>query len=131
MATPENAATERDATSTRTSSSAASGLAAPNSLRLREDAPRIDTIEALTRKNEQVFDALDRGALTPKQGEQMNQTLKAIFRLKIDTPLRLISLVAKHKGKIPIPREPMLRTMLGLNAKPEPTDAALLESSAR
>jgi hypothetical protein len=98
---------------------------------LRDDAPRIDTIEALARVGEQILDGLDRGALSPKQGEQMNQTWKQIYRLKVDTPLRLMSLVARYRGKVPIPREPMVRSLLGLGPTPEETDAKQLEEAVR
>lgn len=128
MGTPENAATEKAGTSTSSSDSPSPTLPPA---RLRAEAPRIETLEDLARRNEQVLDGLDRGTLTPKTAEQMNQTLKAIFRLKVDVPLRLMSLLAKHKGKVPIPREPILRKMIGLGEQPAPTDAKTLEDATR
>lgn len=83
----------------------------------------------MVRKNEQVFDALDRGTVTPKTAEQLNQTLKAIFRLRIDTPIRLMSLLAKHRGNIAIPRDPIVRKMMGLGPEPGPDDAAVLQGA--
>lgn len=96
---------------------------------MREDAPKLATIEDMVRKNEQVFDALDRGSVTPKTAEQLNQTLKAIFRLRIDTPIRLMSLLAKHRGAIPIPRDPIVRKMIGLGPDVDPGDAVILKDA--
>jgi len=82
----------------------------------------------VSRKNEQILDALEHGFITPKTGEQLNQTIKMHVRLNIDLPMRLMSLVAKVTGRSPIPRAAMVRGMLGLPATPSADDAALLNA---
>lgn len=88
-------------------------------------------MDDLARKHEQVFDGLERGTVTGKIAEQMNQTLKGIIKLRIDSPMKYMAMLAKHKGKVPIPREPMLRKMIGLPEHPQPTDAGLLLEAVR
>lgn len=85
----------------------------------------------MQRKHEQLFDGLESGSLSGKIAEQMNQTLKGIRALQIDKPLAYMSLLAKFKGKVPIPRTPMLRRMIGLPETVAPTDAAQLEEITR
>lgn len=77
-------------------------------------------MEALYAKLEQLLDASERNAITPKQFEQMNTTIKAMVRLGVDVPLRLMSLIEKMKGRDRLAdamkdmRAPMVRTVLGL-----------------
>ena len=63
-----------------------------------------------------MLDATERGALSPKQIDGVNTTLKGIKALNIDLPLRLMALRAKYTKKgddVPIPRAPMLRQLIG------------------
>ena len=77
-------------------------------------------MEALYTKLEQLLDAAEHGSLSPKQFEQMNTTIKAMVKLGVDLPLRVMSLVEKFKGRdrmadaIKDMRAPMVRTFLGL-----------------
>ena len=113
MATRENAATAKGDTATTLSG------------KLRPTAPEIRTSEQLLTKHEQLFDAQDMGSVTPKQAEQMNMTLKGIIGLA-SLELKYLSLVAKLRKAAPVPRNPILRTAIGLPAVPHSGDRASL-----
>lgn len=88
---------------------------------LRKGAPEIRTIKDLVEKHEQIFDALEHEAISPKVAEQMNQSLKGITgaaRLE----LQYWSLVAQFGQKAPVPRSPLLRSAVGLPADVSSTD---------
>ena len=81
--------------------------------KLRPNAPRLRTAEALIEKHEQIFDALERDAITGKIAEQMGQQLKGIKGMA-ELEMRYWSLVEKFKRKAPVPRSSILRSVLGL-----------------
>lgn len=79
------------------------------------------TVESLVEKHEQIFDALERDAITGKIAEQMGQQLKAI-RDMASMEMRWMQLILHFKRKIPVPRNPILRSAIGLPAVVGPTD---------
>lgn len=88
---------------------------------LRVTAPQLRTAEHIIRKNEQIIDGLERGVLTPKMAEQMNQCCKM--------PIELAKLELKHHEiirragrKANVPRSPLLRSNIGLGKELAPTD---------
>ncbi len=92
---------------------------------LRPNAPQIRTFKALIEKHEQILDGIERGTLTGKIAEQMNQTLKGIAGVaKLE--LQYWSQVFKFGRKAPVPRSPLLRSISGLPAEPAPNDAETL-----
>jgi hypothetical protein len=88
---------------------------------LRANAPQLRTAEAIIEKHEQIQDALERSAITGKQAEQMNQTLKGIVGIE-KLGLQYLSLIIKMGKKATVPRTPILRNLLGLPAAISPTD---------
>ena len=107
MATQANAATAKDATTTNS----------PKSV-LREEAPQLRTAESIHRKQEQVVDGLEHGVLTAKQAEQLNMAIKGLWRAP-DLEMRWMSMLLKFgKAKVPPPRTPLLRSVLGLTGEP-------------
>lgn len=102
MATQANAATAKAATNTRSTASI-----------LRADAPKIRTSGAIIEKHEQIQDALEHQTITGKVAEQMNQTLKGILGVaKLE--MQYWSLMLKFKRNPPVPRSPILRSVIGL-----------------
>ena len=101
MATRGNAGTEKAATRTSSRASTRPPAPAPTTppptrelVLLRGDAPEVRTLEQLQRVNEQVLDAILRGVLSPKQSDGTVTTLKAIKSLQVDTPLRVMGMIA-------------------------------------
>jgi hypothetical protein len=88
---------------------------------LRAEAPQIRTALAIVEKHEQIQDALERGAVTGKIAEQMNQTLKGIVGIE-KLGLQYLSLLIKMGRKAAVPRTPILRNILGLPEALSPTD---------
>lgn len=80
---------------------------------LRVDAPQIRTATAIIEKHEQIQDGLERGSLTGKIAEQMNQTLKGIMGVA-KMEMQYWSLAAKFGRKAPVPRSAILRSVIGL-----------------
>jgi hypothetical protein len=80
---------------------------------LNAKAPQIRTAEALIEKHEQIFDGLEHGAIENKRAEQMNQALKGIMGVE-RLGLQYLSQMMKYGRKIPVPRTPVLRNLLGL-----------------
>jgi len=106
MGMPANAVTAKDATPTRS----------PDVTMLRKHAPQIRSAVAIIEKHEQIQDGLERGALTGKIAEQMNQTLKGITGIaKLE--LQYLALLLKFGRKVPVPRSPVLRSVVGLGAE--------------
>lgn len=77
----------------------------------------------LYRKLEQIFDAGQRGALEPKQFEQLVTTLKMMIRLGFDIPRSYLSLMLRYRTQQPAlmealgkMRAPMLKGLLGVTA---------------
>lgn len=119
MATRESAATGKAATTTPSPESTG-----PKSV-LREAAPQLRTAEAIHRKQEQVVDGLEHGLLTAKQGEQLNMAIKGLWRAP-DMELRWMSMLLKFgKAKVPAPRTPLLRSVLGLAGEPSQAEREL------
>lgn len=90
---------------------------------LRATAPQLRTADHIIRKNEQIIDGLERGAVTPKMAEQMNQCCKM--------PIELAKLELKHHEiirragrKANVPRSPLLRSNIGLGTTLAATDGA-------
>lgn len=85
---------------------------------LREEAPHLRNIESIHRKQEQVIDAMEHGLITAKQGEQLNMAIKGLYR-PVQLEMAWMSLLLKYgKAKVPAPRTPMLRNLLGLGSTP-------------
>jgi hypothetical protein len=72
------------------------------------------TAEKLIEKHEQIQDALERGTISGKIAEQMNQTLKGIVGIE-KLGMQYLALALKFGRKAPVPRSPILRDMLGLS----------------
>lgn len=90
---------------------------------LRSDAPELRTAEQIIKKNEEIFDALERNAITAKMGEQMNQCLKTPMSLaKLE--MQFLSMVRGFGRKAPVPRNPLLRSAIGLKPELSPSDGA-------
>jgi hypothetical protein len=90
--------------------------------RLRANAPKLRTAEAIVEKHEQILDGLEREAITAKQAEQMNQTLKGIIGIE-KLGLQFLSIALKFgKTSAPVPRSPILRDMLGLRPELDRSD---------
>jgi len=118
MDTPANAGTEKDAMNS---------LLKPSVL--RQQVPRIRTTQAVVEKYEQIQDALEHGTITGKVAEQMTQTLKGITGLaKLE--MQYFSLIQKFKHSAPVPRSPLLRSVVGLAEEVAPTDGAVVRGIA-
>lgn len=89
--------------------------------RLRPNAPQIRTADAVIEKSEQIFDALEREAITPKTAEQLGQQLKTITNMA-RMEMQFLGLVLKFGRKAPVPRGPLLRSVIGLPEAISPTD---------
>lgn len=88
---------------------------------LKPNAPQIRTVSAIVEKHEQIQDALEHGAISGKIAEQMGQTLKGIVDVaKLE--MKYWSLVLKFGKKAPVPRSPILRSVVGLAERVAPTD---------
>jgi hypothetical protein len=84
-------------------------------------APQLRTAEAILTKNEQILDGLERGAVSPKMGEQMGQCIKtpiALARLEMS----FLKMIQGFGRKAPVPRSPLLRSAIGLKEAVSPTD---------
>lgn len=82
---------------------------------LRSDAPELRNIESIHRKQEQVIDAMEHGTITAKQAEQLNMAIKGLWK-PVTLELSWMSILLKYgKAKVPAPRTPMLRNLLGLS----------------
>ncbi|KKN06135.1 hypothetical protein LCGC14_1080380 [marine sediment metagenome] len=88
---------------------------------LRDSAPHIRTAGEVVRKHEQIQDGLERSAISPKMAEQMNQTLKGIMGVA-RLEMQYWSLVRKFGKTAPVPRNPLLRSAIGLPEKAAPSD---------
>lgn len=88
---------------------------------LRPTAPEIRTAVDIVKKHEQIQDALERGTIGGKIAEQMNQTLKGIMNVA-GMEMRYWSLLLKFGKTAPVPRSPILRSVIGLPEKVGPTD---------
>ena len=101
---------------------------------MRANAPQLRTVEAIAQKHEQIFDALERDAISGKIAQQMGQQLKGIVNLA-SMEMRFWQLVAKFKRKAPVPRNPILRSSMGLPPNIAPSDGefvrALLPDDSR
>jgi hypothetical protein len=94
---------------------------------LRREAPQLRTTVALVEKHEQIQDALERRAITGKIAEQMGQQLKGILSVaKLE--MQYWQLVAKFGKKAPVPRSPLLRSVIGLPEKLSATDGDTVRS---
>ena len=118
MATAENAATAKADTSSSSTRSKP---------RLRSDAPRLRTAEAIVEKHEQIFDALEHDRITPKSAEQMGQQLKGIVSIE-KLAIQFWSLALKYGKKVPVPRSPILRSVIGLPEDINPADGAAIRA---
>jgi len=88
---------------------------------LRGDAPPIRTAAAIIQKHEQIQDALEHNTISGKIAEQMNQTLKGIMGVaKLE--MQYFSMLLKFGRKAPVPRSPILRSVVGLSENVSPTD---------
>lgn len=88
---------------------------------LRKEAPQLRTAVSIIEKHEQIQDGLERGSLTGKIAEQMNQTLKGIMGVaKLE--MQYFSMLLKFGRKAPVPRSPILRSVVGLPEKLSPSD---------
>lgn len=88
---------------------------------LRSEAPQLRTEQALLKKNEEIVDGLERGAITPKTAEQMSQCIKtpiSLARLRIS----YLKMMASFGRKMPIPQAGLLRSLLDLPEKVSPSD---------
>src|SRR5262245_47190916 len=116
MATAANDRTEKDDTRTLSNDSTPRRASI-----LRSRPPELRTAEAIVHKYEQIQEALEHEAITPKRAEQMNQTLKGITDIaKLE--LQWYSLAARFGKKVPVPRSAILRNMLGLPVDVSPSD---------
>lgn len=87
--------------------------------------PKIRTATAIIQKHEQIQEALESERITGKVAEQMNQTLKGIMNVaKLE--LQYWSLIAKMGRKAPVPRSPILRSVVGLTEEVQPTDGEIV-----
>jgi hypothetical protein len=93
--------------------------------KLRPNAPQLRTVEAIAAKHEQIFDALERDAISGKIAEQMGQQLKGIVNLAT-MEMRFWQLVLKYKRKAPVPRNPILRSQMGLGPVIAPSDGEVI-----
>lgn len=88
---------------------------------LRKDAPKLRTAEAIIEKHEQIQDALEGNRINGKIAEQMNQTLKGIMGVaKLE--MQYFSMLLKFGRKAPVPRSPILRSVVGLPESVSPSD---------
>jgi hypothetical protein len=88
---------------------------------LRPNAPQLRSAEAILAKNEQIMDGIERGAVTPKMAEQMGQCIKtpiALARLE----MTFLKMVHGFGRTAPVPRSPLLRSVIGLKEAVSPTD---------
>lgn len=92
---------------------------------LRSNAPQLRTVDAILSKNEQILDGMELGRVTPKMGEQMSQCCKTpILLAKLE--MSYFKMVSAFGRKAPVPRQPILRSMLGL----DPNAVALTDGEA-
>jgi hypothetical protein len=75
----------------------------------------------MVEKHEQIQDALEHGTVSGKVAEQMNQTLKGI-RDVANLEMRYFAMLHKFGRKAPVPRSPLLRSVLGLAEEVQATD---------
>ena len=97
---------------------------------MRESVERLRTSEALLRKNEQIQDAIERGAISPKTAEQMSQCVKTPIMLA-RLELSYMKMLSTMGRKAAVPRSPLVRSMVGLD--PErigPGDGAAVRALA-
>ena len=88
---------------------------------LRGNAPEIRTASAIIEKHEQIQDALEHSLISGKIAEQMNQTLKGIMGVaKLE--MQYFSMLLKFGRKAPVPRSPILRSVVGLPEKASVSD---------
>lgn len=92
---------------------------------LQANAPKLRTASAIIEKHEQIQHALELGKITGKIAEQMNQTLKGIVAIE-RLGLQYLSLAHKFGRKMPVPRSPIIRDMVGLPEALSPTDGAAM-----
>lgn len=120
MATPENAATGKGATTTRSSESL-----------LRKQAPLLRTTEAILAKNEQILDGMEHSTISPKTAEQMSQCCKMPIQL-VKLEIAYIRMLQGFGKKAPVPRSALLRSMIpGLNPEQvSPGDGAVIRAIA-
>lgn len=79
------------------------------------------TAEAILEKNEQILDGLERGAVSPKMGEQMGQCIKTPISLA-RLELSFLKMIQGFGRKVPVPRSPLVRSMIGLKETIAPGD---------
>jgi hypothetical protein len=84
-------------------------------------------MEALVEKHEQIQEALEHERIGGKVAEQMNQTLKGILKVA-QLEMQYWALGMKYKRGIPVPRSPILRSIVGLSAEASPTDGEHLRA---
>ncbi len=84
-------------------------------------------MNALVAKHEQIQDALEHLTITAKQAEQMNQTLKGIMGVaKLE--MQFFNMLLKFGNRSPVPRSPLLRSVVGLDGPPSATDASKIQA---
>lgn len=89
--------------------------------------PQLRTSQAIVHKHEQIQDALERQAINGKIAEQMNQTLKGIMNVaKLE--IQWLNMILKFGNKAPVPRSPILRSVVGLPEAVSPTDGDVVRS---
>ncbi len=82
---------------------------------------------ALLEKHEQIQDALEHEGIQPRVAQQMDQTLKGIMGVaKLE--LQYYSMLMKLGSHAPVPRSPILRSLIGLPNKPHAKDAEHMKS---
>lgn len=93
----------------------------PGETLLRDKVAQLRTAQDILKKNEQIQDALERSAISPKTAEQMSQCVK--------TPLNVARLELAYRrmlagaGKmVAVPRSELLRTIIGLPVEVGPGD---------
>jgi len=75
--------------------------------RLRDDAPQIRTYEELTRKFEQLFDAIEQGRLDrPTEINGLLGSLRSIKALGLDIPMKWTLMMLKYAPAGTIVKEP-------------------------
>ncbi len=93
---------------------------------LRAKAPQIRTTVALLEKHEQIQDALEHESIQPRVAQQMDQTLKGIMAVaKLE--LQYFTMLMKLGARAPVPRSPILRSLIGLPVKPSKGDAEAMK----
>lgn len=119
MGTQAKDQTEKGATNT------SSPRPTPQKSSLLEKPPQIRTANEIVLKHEQIQHALEHERISGKVAEQMNQTLKGIMAVaKLE--LQYWSLLVKMGRKAPVPRSPILRSVVGLTGDVKPTDGEVV-----